>query len=181
MGFYGNITNVANTTFQFDKIYPNRLDMEAHCNSDGIMVGRYVLVEYDLDTAYPVIYINDGKFYSSPNFEEETRIKYLSGIDKHDGFHLDEIGQVQSNITVDFYQCTGADGEFAIFAKIEEPNISNYIANFSIDEAQYSTGKGFKGYDSTVWVKTSKEVDNTIATQYVNIADLNSVVPTFDI
>ena len=47
MGFYGNITNTSKTTFQFDKIYPNRLSMDANVNNDGIFIGRYVLVEYD--------------------------------------------------------------------------------------------------------------------------------------
>lgn len=55
MGFYGNITNTSRTTFQFDKIYPNRLAMDTMCATDEIYNGRYVLVEYDNDledTAY---------------------------------------------------------------------------------------------------------------------------------
>ena len=47
MGFYGNITNTSKTTFQFDKIYPNRNEMDKNANSDGIYIGRYVLIEYD--------------------------------------------------------------------------------------------------------------------------------------
>ena len=39
MGFYGNITNTSNTTFQFDRIYPNRLAMDANANNDGIFIG----------------------------------------------------------------------------------------------------------------------------------------------
>ena len=38
MGFYGNITNTSNTTFQFDRIYPNRLAMDANVNNDGIFI-----------------------------------------------------------------------------------------------------------------------------------------------
>ena len=79
MGFYGNITNTSNTTFSFDRIYPNRLAMDTNANNDGIFIGRYVLVEYEQSAAYPNIYINNGKYYSSPNFEEVTRIKYKSG------------------------------------------------------------------------------------------------------
>ena len=79
MGFYGNITNTSNTTFSFDRIYPNRLSMDANANNDGIFIGRYVLVEYQEDAAYPVVYIKEGKFYSSPNREDTTRIKFLSG------------------------------------------------------------------------------------------------------
>lgn len=48
MGFYGNITNTVKTNLQFDKRYCNRFEMEAQCPGDGVMAGRYVLVEYDL-------------------------------------------------------------------------------------------------------------------------------------
>lgn len=47
MGFYGNITNTSKTQFSFDKIYSNRKLMDDGCNTDGIYIGRYVLVEYD--------------------------------------------------------------------------------------------------------------------------------------
>ena len=47
MGFYGNITNVNKSTFQFDKIYPNRYTMDMEAKKDGIFVGRYVLIDYD--------------------------------------------------------------------------------------------------------------------------------------
>ena len=62
MGFYGNITHSTRSSFVFDKIYPNRAEMDAECNKfhemiindedagffgDGVYVGRYVLVSYD--------------------------------------------------------------------------------------------------------------------------------------
>ena len=85
MGFYGNITNTSNTTFSFDRIYPNRLAMDANANNDGIFIGRYVLVEYQEEAAYPVAYHatetseDSGQyyFYSSTNQEEISKIKYL--------------------------------------------------------------------------------------------------------
>ena len=49
----------------------------------------------------------------------------------------------------------------------------NYTINYEIDKAVY--GKG-RGYDSTVWRKVYKQDGSA---QYVNIAELNSVVPTF--
>ena len=54
MGFYGNITNTSRTTFQFDKIYSSRYDMDGKSTSDGVFNGRYVLIEYDseLDQEY---------------------------------------------------------------------------------------------------------------------------------
>lgn len=48
-----------------------------------------------------------------------------------------------------------------------------YTVNYGIDKAVYGLGRG---YDSTVWRKTYSADGKA---KYVNIADLNSVVPTF--
>jgi hypothetical protein len=53
-------------------------------------------------------------------------------------------------------------------------NASTYTLNASIDRAVYGSGRG---YDATVWQKVIKLGRDT----YVMIAELNSVVPTFDI
>ena len=47
MSFYGNITNTSRSPFTFDRVYPNRVQMENACATDGVFAGRYVLVEYD--------------------------------------------------------------------------------------------------------------------------------------
>lgn len=191
MGFYGNITNTSNTTFQFDRIYPNRMAMNANANNDGIFIGRYVLVEYDQDAAYPIIYTDGDKFYSSPNKEKTTQIKFETS----DGFFTEEIGQVQDqdietdnngNLikvnSIKFYQCIGGDSDgYAIFELFTSVNSNNkYIQNFAIDEKEFGNST-FKGYDSTVWTKVTETSNGQLITKYVNIADLNSVVPTFDI
>ena len=216
MGFYGNITNTSNTTFSFDRIYPNRLAMDANANNDGIFIGRYVLVEYQEEAAYPVAYHatetseDSGQyyFYSSTNQEEISKIKYLGlppgepdrlpSVDDvnaiyQDGFYKGEILQryIYSSdkkdwiFSEEFYVCVGEDDKhFAIFELIADPSMkSHYIQNFEIDEKHYGQeSKGFKGYDSTVWMKSSvTATDGKLITKYVNIADLNSVVPTFDI
>ena len=46
MSFYGNIKRVNSSPYVFDKIYPNRVAMEAATNSDKVYVGRYVLIKY---------------------------------------------------------------------------------------------------------------------------------------
>ena len=53
MGFYGNITNTNKTSFVFDRIYPNRVEMDNNATSDGIFIGRYVLVDYDKEKGEP--------------------------------------------------------------------------------------------------------------------------------
>ena len=46
MSLYGNVKRVASSTFQFDRVYPNRVAMEAAQNTDGVYAGRYILIEY---------------------------------------------------------------------------------------------------------------------------------------
>lgn len=196
MAFYGNITNTSQTTFQFDRIYSNRLEMEVNCPNDGIFVGRYVLVEYDDEAAFPVVYKINNKFYTTPKEDANTQIKYggttrpasetiYFSLDK---IYLNEIVQTQLvDETIQFYKCTGEDNGIAIFENLNKDvtSTNNYIRNFSIDEQHYNPTEEksdkWKGFDSTVWVKTTVTIDGKLYTKYVWIADLNSVVPAFDV
>ena len=47
MSFYGNISNAARTNLTFDKVYPNRATMDAAAAEDNVLIGRFVLVEYN--------------------------------------------------------------------------------------------------------------------------------------
>lgn len=116
MGFYGNVTNTNRTQFVFDRVYSNRKEMDDNAKTDGVFVGRYVLVDYD----------------SSVPEEVENPIEVM-------------------------------DSEI-------------YAENFNIDKVAYPGGIG-RGWDSTVWQKVYA---NNVY-QYVMIAELNSVVPTFGI
>jgi hypothetical protein len=71
MGFYGNITNVNQTQFTFDKIYSSRKAMESSCNTDGVYIGRYVLVEYGSENqdTFLTCYMHEGKFYSDTSYQ----------------------------------------------------------------------------------------------------------------
>ena len=76
MGFYGNITNTSRTQFQFDKIYPNRYEMDRNAQTDGVYLGRYVLIEYDnnyhLDTFKRVFFIgNVAYLYNTSQTPDE--------------------------------------------------------------------------------------------------------------
>ena len=61
MGFYGNISNAGKTNLTFDKIYPNRYTMLINAKTDGIFIGRFVLVEYDDHT------FSRRRGYKNPN------------------------------------------------------------------------------------------------------------------
>ena len=80
MGFYGNITNTSKTNFVFDKIYSNRYSMEQMAETDGVFIGRYVLIEYGTKTPDSFIRAygpdTDGWYYTSRNQELATRIYY---------------------------------------------------------------------------------------------------------
>ena len=65
MGFYGNISSVNKSTFQFDKIYSNRKDMEDKAANDGVFIGRFVLVDYDNEMS-PTQYIEMVSGHEDP-------------------------------------------------------------------------------------------------------------------
>ena len=187
MGFYGNITNTSKTNFVFDKIYTNRKAMDENIAKDGIFIGRYVLIEYGQITndSFIRVYQNDNKFYTSNKYEINTQILYTSNKAQVKGRYITN-GIVIYTITKNnknedvytYYECNGGTNNgnptFADNPGLD-PNNDPYFFNFNQDKAvkEYDTSRG---YDGTVWVKTT--VNNEI--KYVNIAELNSVVPSFE-
>ena len=185
MGFYGNITNTARTQFQFDRIYSNRYEMEISMSTDGVYAGRYVLIEYDQTPGgtevYEELYLKNGKFYFGYEVSDTTRVRYPQDL------ALGEIVRVYTELppvtpdAVDkrqpaFYKCTGGNNNnYATFEEITNSSIAQYTQNYSIDLAKY--GDVGRGWDSTVWQKT---YTNGVE-KYVMIAELNTVVPTFDV
>ena len=182
MGFYGNITNTSKTQFQFDRIYSSRSAMENKMYTDNIYAGRYVLVEYDSTPelgAFSRVYIRGSYAYKSPNFEATTRITKAE-------VKLGTIVYTASNLKEDsalvpseciFYVCTTdrveGSTEPALWKEVIE-STNSYTINYNIDTAAYGPSRG---YDSTVWQKAY--IDGL--EKYVQIAELNSVIPTFDI
>ena len=183
MGFYGNITNTSKTNFVFDKIYTNRKAMDSNINKDGIFIGRYVLVEYGEITEDSFIRAygpqTDGYYHISNDNEVTTRILYTTEpipskdnyIKKGQIIYILGIGGIYK-----FLECNGGvnkgEPSFSYNPGLD-PKTDPYFYNLKQDQAEYNVSRG---YDGTVWVKTS--VNNEI--KYVNIAELNSVVPSFE-
>lgn len=187
MGFYGNISNVNKTNMTFDKIYSNRKSMDESCALDGVYTGRYVLVEYEqyypLDTL-PIIY----KVSSNKEEKFSTTYTQLSPLEIQENViyrcviltnwlnstisEEDLLLQYYSNV---FYRGVQKDGVLSLENVSSEISEENYVGNFNIDRIEYNTSRG---YDSTVWMK---QYDSNGIPRYVNIAELNSVVPTFDV
>ena len=188
MGFYGNITNTSKTTFNFDVTYSSRYEMEQKSSTDGVYLGRYALVEYSTgcseDTFFNA-YVMDSmatRFYTSYDEATRTQIKY--GAERNDTtVRMGDIVRAEPNekngfTATRFYECIGGDRYNIAQFKMLVDSDNRYTQNFNIDRAKYGDGKG---YDSTVWVKASVVENGLQRVKYVQIAELNSVVPTFDI
>lgn len=193
MGFYGNITNINNSTFVFDRIYSNRQAMDQGAREgDAVLIGRYVLIEYDEDpkTYFSQAYRKEGIFYLSPQCEEVTKILYAAPIEyselKSKAYYVtkDDLIYLENNGTIEYYKCTGGNNNVPIFSLVlnlaneEVKDNETFLINYLLDQKAYKDKGGVgRGYDSTVWQKTYTENGE----KYVMIAELNSVVPTFDL
>lgn len=188
MGFYGNITNTARTQFQFDLVYPNRATMEKMQYIDNIYAGRYVLVEYDKEpiinnTVMTEFYTREdanGNIIGSLTNGGVPIVMGQNGLSPKQGdlFYTKTVTTIapgigQKTINTIYVVLQGTPGEPAKFAFVTDSE-NPYIANYNTDIKVYGEGKG---YDSTVWQKVY--VDG--GEKYVMIAELNTVVPTFDV
>ena len=192
MGFYGNITNTSKTSFVFDKIYSNRKAMEDNAATDGVFIGRYVLIEYGTKTPDSFIKAygpdNEGWYYTSQNQELNTRILFTDKPAEVTGTMIctgmvifttkfETIGGTLTEVIDKYLVCKG--GVVNNKPRFEETDVETdlYFYNKNQD-AHYQNSRG---YDGTVWTKTSVEENGVAVIKYVNIAELNTVVPTFDI
>ena len=208
MGFYGNITNTSKTQFTFDRIYPNRFTLQNSMSTDGIYIGRFVLVEYDTSGLdfYKELYKGDpmaannlpsapvGKTYLYSSFKA-TDVGSIIKLGTTAEGNTVTNGQIvyyyvnrttaedvpASTWKVEFYKCVGGDTNGALFEQISSSEETNYLRNYNIDKEEFGDATNLsdigRGWDSTVWQKV---YSNGIE-KYVMIAELNTVIPTFDI
>lgn len=88
MGFYGNVSNITRSTFQFDRIYSNRKAMERALatGDDDVYIGRYVLIEYDQAIDFDVftrIFAHEVEIGTEEDKQQQTWFyteKYKAGI-----------------------------------------------------------------------------------------------------
>lgn len=185
MGFYGNVSQSNKTALTFDYVYPTRHIMDKNCSSDGVFIGRYVLVDYDEPPIKAYRNPNDGYFYTSSDYSNPatTLIKNPSNGEIYLDLNAEAGGQV-------FYQWNerGHTSDFAaeyseaiqrfsaeyglIGFYIPYKGATGYSSNYNTDVTWYG-----RGYDSTVWRKTwSNETNNY---KYVLVSELNTIVPNF--
>ena len=202
MSFYGNITNVTKTGFSFDRIYPNRVQMEENMETDGIYIGRFVLIDYDKDSEnvrevfYPLdkieLITGTTYLYAEPDCINKLLFNSTGDVINENnlitGVNLNDVCYV--NLTdglKKFFICTGEEKKTGI-AQFEEFSVGeqddeslyrwHYAYNYNEDQKKYgdinNTSIG-RGWDSTVWQKVYENGQE----KYVMVAELNSVVPTF--
>lgn len=173
------MTSSAKTNLQIDKHYPNRAAMEANVKTDGVYAGRYVLIEYGVvgQDAFTIGYYSNNKFYYDNTFKKEIipaegilySIIMNYSADKDASQYLYEIYIGQRDTQT---------GAMKLVSGSNAASSNAYISNYYVDKQKYpDLGQG---YDSTVWQKIyEKDSSGNSIPKYINIASLNSVVPTF--
>lgn len=158
MGFYGNITNAAKAQFSFDKVYANRYEADLGCGVDGVMSGRYILIEYDQNTAtdaYPEYWYYNGQVYSSLQSVMLNDNLLIAGPIEQNRFTPTgnqtvvriPIGQkaVDVNTAVEYCQVTSDSGACKFITKnAYEQYIENTFKPVKfVNDSEYKAGKFF--------------------------------------
>lgn len=198
MGFYGNITNASTTNLVFDRTYGSKYALMNSMKADNLFLARYALIEYDYDDSNSEVYdkffwdgidntSNNILLYKASNKKETIKLgTEADPVYSHKALNGQKEGTVLRNQIVigkyssskmAFFICVGYTADrSASFKQIVATNASIYERNQTIDKLIYNEPKGF---DSTAWQKLYDS--NTNEEVYLNIANLNSVVPDFKV
>lgn len=196
MSFYGNISNAGKTQMSFDRVYPNRKIMEENAPTDGVFVGRFVLVEYDDNTySHRTGYINflpvkdeefNGRYSVYTNTECTIPFKLTESNDNGYGLVQGDLIVAEYNNYYYYFQCNGKTNSIngsAYFnyvmssSEFFDKGVTDYTINYNEDK-EYAKKQKYPfitGWDSTVWRKAFKNGKE----QYQMIASLSSVTPKF--
>ena len=196
MSFYGNISNAGKTQMSFDRVYPNRKIMEENAPTDGVFVGRFVLVEYDDNTySHRTGYINflpvkdeefNGRYSVYTNTECTIPFKLTESNDDGYGLVQGDLIVAEYNNFYYYFQCNGktnSENGSAYFnyvmssSEFFDKGVTDYTINYNEDK-EYAKKQKYPfttGWDSTVWRKAFKNGKE----QYQMIASLSSVTPKF--
>ena len=196
MSFYGNISNAGKTQMSFDRVYPNRKIMEENAPTDGVFVGRFVLVEYD-DNTYShrtgfIDFLPDkdeelnGKYTVYTNTECTIPFKLTDSNNESYGLVQGDLIVAEYNNFYYYFQCNGkinkTDGSVYFnyvmsSSEFFDKGVTDYTINYNVDK-EYAKKQKYPfttGWDSTVWRKAFKNGKE----QYQMIASLSSVTPKF--
>ena len=173
----GNYTEVFPPFFGDDNVYTLKGDADRYILG-GTIIYAYSVSNYKEISYTQVIDKNKIYFYWDTN-AEDYRV-YTGAIPMGDN-QAELTFYEGENVKKVFYRVkdnmTSGEEGYALFEELSNSGLSNYTINYNIDLAAYTNNNGGKGYDSTVWQKTYQDGKEI----YINIADLNTVIPTFDV
>ncbi len=188
---------VAKAFYQFNddgKYYTYEPNVVLATDENGI--NSYSLVKKDSDQARNIYsYDETTLILEIVNVEIAVEENYEAAYREEDGYYVCILSETEYNgmkfdkpYRFDYYEDAGIfKGELVLTKDIttkivlqdeeEQTDITiyddPYTTNYEIDKYYYGLGRG---YDSTVWRKVYQQDGSA---KYVNVAELNSVIPTF--
>ena len=172
MSFYGKQKRVNSSPFIFDKIYPNRVEMEAQKTTDNIYIGRYVLVKY------------------TTKYTDESKTK-LEDFNKYSESSYENISLTADNYRPNCYYCLSSTepGQYVLddnptfrsgvqYFVLHKIISEDYQNNAAVDMTEYQDT-----YDATIWQKiyTAANGENEPSEKYILIAEANAAVPRLEL
>ena len=205
MSLYGNVKKIGAASFQFDRKYQNRAEMDENASVDGVYAGRYVLVEYgyrfgksDLD----LVELTPGSAVSGTTIEEiyqslPSDAEYDPSMTYYTIQYNNSTGTQEYIVFEDADSLVTWASKLAaqqIYKKVQKINYSvintpdgsvrvdgiveneSYLRNANKDLNTYGAV-----YDSTVWQKVYINEEGIGRDKYVMVAELNAMAPKLDI
>lgn len=176
---YTAIPNTAN-----GDVHPYQIRPEDNTENTSYYITSGTLIRVTPENNFDKIYYNaDGEestipldvyFFASGNTLTKTVPKYYYDSNSNSLVKAtDEDGNILSQ-ELSFAEMKVFNEQGTSSTVNSYTSYDNYIHNYNVDRVQYGVSRG---YDSTVWQKV---YENSSA-KYVMVAELNSVVPTFDL
>lgn len=206
MSFYGDIKRINSSPYVFDRYYANRAEMEDNASTDGIYVGRYILVKYTYTPVYLPIsvsennyqpgryYYKNGEDYVLDNSDTMTSGRsyytYSSYVEKYrqgDNEYAEiELTSATYKKNVYYHNVNGtmqlASGNFSssdTYYVLLRTLTEEYTKNANKDLERFQDT-----YDGTVWQKIYTKVtnedslgNNICEEKYILVAELNAAAP----
>ena len=198
MSLYGNVKKIGSASFQFDRKYNNRLEMDRAASTDGVYAGRYVLVEYgyrfglddngDLITTVDGQAVTEGQeieyVYQAVGLTEnyDPSVAYYTivtenGRQKYVDYTYNEntwptllnSSLLYKKVLQQKYHLINTENGMRVEGVYEN---SRFKTNAAIDLTNYGAV-----YDSTVWQKIYVSGKD----KYIMVAELNAMAPKLDI
>ncbi len=170
MSLYGNIKRVDSSVFQFDRIYSTRDEMDKAAQTDGVYIGRYVLVEYG-ERYFTGLENNELIERSSENISNNSDLldKLVEGKDYYITSDTEPVSNKKYYVKdPETNKLTAAENLTEFDSSVSYYEFSLFGDNRKVDEEVYGNT-----FDSTVWLK----IYSGNQEKYIMVAELNALIP----